>query len=122
MNPNNRKNVFRMLVNSKNKIGWQHLLKGCFSKQCAKIQERQILEDPELDQVERSGSRWLKLALHHLWTLVWQVWLARNEGLHSRDSDEKERKRLEKPRPAGLTSSLQQTNFRTSHPCLHAAT
>jgi hypothetical protein len=43
--------------------------------------------------------RWLKLALHHLWTLVWQVWLTRNEDLNGCDSDEKERKMLEKLRP-----------------------
>jgi hypothetical protein len=34
-----------------------------------------------------------------VWTLVWQVWLTANDDLHGRDSDEKERKRLEKPRP-----------------------
>jgi hypothetical protein len=83
MNPNNRKPVFCMLVNSQNKVGWQHLLKGCFSKQWTKIQGRHILEDPELDQEKQSARRrWLKLALHHLWTLVWQVWLTRNEDLH----------------------------------------
>jgi hypothetical protein len=38
MNPNNRKHVFCMLVNSQNKIGWQHLLKGRFSKQWTRVQ------------------------------------------------------------------------------------
>jgi hypothetical protein len=80
-------------------IGWQHLLKGRFSKRWTKIQGRHILEDPDLDQQKQSGGRWLKLVHHHLWTLVWQVWLARNEDLHSRNGDEKERKRLEKPHP-----------------------
>jgi hypothetical protein len=68
MNPNNREPVFPMLVNSQNTIGWQHLLKGRFSKQWTNIQgRRHILEDPELDHQEKqSGGRWLKLALHHL--------------------------------------------------------
>jgi hypothetical protein len=55
-----------MLVNSQNKLGWQHLLKGRFSKQWTKIQGRHILEDPELDQEKQSGGRQLKLVLHHL--------------------------------------------------------
>ena len=33
MNPNNREPIFRALVNSQKKIGWQHLLKGRFSNQ-----------------------------------------------------------------------------------------
>ena len=49
MNPNNREPVFCILVNSQNKIGWQHLLKGRFSKQWTQIQGRHILDDPELD-------------------------------------------------------------------------
>jgi hypothetical protein len=73
-----REPVVHMLVSSKNKISWHHLLKGRFSKQWTQIQGRHILEDPELDHEKQSGSRWLKLALHHLWTLtVWQVWLQR---------------------------------------------
>jgi hypothetical protein len=99
MNSNNRKPMFCMLVSSQNKISWQHLLKGHFSKQWTKIQGRPILEDPELDQEKQSDGQWLKLALHHLWTLVWQVWLTGNEDLHGRDSDEKERKMLKKLRP-----------------------
>jgi hypothetical protein len=100
MNPNNCEPVFRMLVNSQNKIGWQHLLKGCFSKQWTKIQGRHILEDTlELDQEKESGGRWLKLTLHHLWTLVWQVcWPTVKEDCHGH-SHEKERKRLKKPCP-----------------------
>jgi hypothetical protein len=100
MTPNNQENEFRMLVNSQNKIGWQHLLKGCFSKQWTKIQGRHILEDPELDQEKQLGGQWLKLVLHHLWTLVWQVWLTKTEDdLHGCNSHEKERKRLQKLHP-----------------------
>jgi hypothetical protein len=91
MNPNNRKNVFRMLVNSQNKISWQHLFKGCSSKQWTKIQGRHILEDPELDQEKQSGRRSLKLVLHHPQTLVWQVWLTRHEDLHSHNSEKEAR-------------------------------
>jgi hypothetical protein len=48
--------MFHMLVNSQNKIGWQHLLKGHFSKQWTKIQGRHILlEDPELDQEKQES-------------------------------------------------------------------
>jgi hypothetical protein len=96
MNHNNNEPIFCMLINSQNKIGWQHLLKGRFSKQWTTIQGRHILEDLELDQEKQSGSQWLKLALHHLWALVWQVWLTRNEDSHGRHGDERERKRLEK--------------------------
>jgi hypothetical protein len=55
MSPNNRKKAFHMLVNSQNKIGWQRLLKGRFSKQWTKVQGRHILEDRELDQENQSG-------------------------------------------------------------------
>jgi hypothetical protein len=99
MNPNNREPVFRALVNSQNKIGWQHLLKGRFSNQWTIIQGRHILDDPEIDQQKQSGDRWLKQVLHHLWTHLWRLWISRNEDLHGRDNDEKERKRLEKLRP-----------------------
>jgi hypothetical protein len=44
MNPNNREPIFRALVNSQNKIGWQHILKGRFSKQWTQIQGRHILD------------------------------------------------------------------------------
>jgi hypothetical protein len=37
--------------------------------------------------------------LHHLQTLVWKVWLTRNEDLHGHDSNEREGKRLKKMRP-----------------------
>jgi hypothetical protein len=67
------------------------------------MQGRHIRDDPELDQEKQPGDRWLKLVLHHLWTLVWQVWLARNDDLHGRrNKDEKERKRLEKLCPRVL--------------------
>jgi hypothetical protein len=54
-----------------------------------------------LDREKQSGGRWLKPpVLHHLWTVVWQVWLTRNDDdLHGRNSDEKEHKRLKKLRP-----------------------
>jgi hypothetical protein len=54
MNPNNGEPVFRMLVNSPNKIGWQDLFKGRFSKEWTQIQGRRVLEDdPELDHETR---------------------------------------------------------------------
>jgi hypothetical protein len=99
MNPNNREPLFRTLVNAQNKIGWQHLLKGRFSKHWTQIQDRHIMDEPDIDHEKQSGDRWLKLVLNHLWTLIWQVWLIRNEDLHGRDKDENERKRLEKLHP-----------------------
>ena len=62
--------------------------KGRFSNQWTQIQGRHILYEPEIDQEKQSSERWLKLILHHLWTHLWQFWLARK--------DEQERKRLEK--------------------------
>jgi hypothetical protein len=104
INPNNRKPAFCMLVNSQNTIGWQHPLKGSFSKQRTQIQGSRILEDPQLlDQEKETGGGWLKLAPHHLWTPVWQVWLTQNEDLHGHKKDEKERNRLKKLRP-GITA------------------
>ena len=41
----------------------------------------------------------LKQILHPLWTLLWQVWLIRNDDLHRRDKEEKKHKRLAKQRP-----------------------
>ena len=100
MDPNNRKPVFRVLINSQNKIGWQHLFKGRFSKQWTQIQARHILDDLEINQEKQSGNRWLKTILNHVWTQLWQLWLVRNnDDLHGRDKDEKERKRLEKILP-----------------------
>ena len=97
VNPN-----FRALVNSQNNIGWQHLLKGCFSNQWIQIQGRHILDRPEIDQEKQSSERWLKLILHHLWTHLWQLWLTRNKDLHGREKDEQEGKRLEKLHPRGI--------------------
>jgi hypothetical protein len=51
----NRKPVFCMLINSQNKVGRQHLLKGSFSERWTKIQGRHIKDDPELDQEKQSG-------------------------------------------------------------------
>ena len=100
MNPNNREPVFRALVNSQNRIGWQHLIKGRFSKQWTQIQGRHILDESEIDQEKQSADRWLKIILHHIWTHLWQLWLARNEDLlHGKEKDEQERKRLEKLHP-----------------------
>ena len=39
-NLNKREPIFRALVNSQNKIGWQHLFKGRFSSQWTQIQPR----------------------------------------------------------------------------------
>ena len=75
---------------------FQHLPKGCFSKQWTQIQGRHILEDPNIDQAKQSGNRWLKLILHHLSTHLWQLWLACNGDLHGWDKEEKERKCLQK--------------------------
>jgi hypothetical protein len=55
MNPNNREPIFRALVNSQNKIGWQHILKGRFSKQWTQIQGRHILDEPGIDSQKQSG-------------------------------------------------------------------
>ena len=68
MNPNNREPIFRALVNSQNKIGRQHLIKGRFSNQWTQIQGCHILDDPEIDQEKQSSEQPLKLILHHIWT------------------------------------------------------
>ena len=44
--------------------------------------------------------------MHHLWTHLWQLWLARNDDLHGREKDEKERKRLKKLQPLALYSRV----------------
>ena len=95
MNPNNREPVFRALINSQN-------------NQWTQIQGRHILDKPEIDQEKQSSKRWLKIILHHLWTHLWQLWLARNEDLHSRKKKEQGRKRLEKlhPRVIALYSKV----------------
>jgi hypothetical protein len=53
------------------------------------------MDDPDIDPEKQYGDRWLKLILHHPWTLLWQVWLNHNDDLHGRDNDEKEPKRIE---------------------------
>ena len=88
MNPNNREPIFRALVNSQNSIvGWQHLLKGRFSNHWTQIQGRHILDDLERDQEKQLAGQWLKLILHHLWTHLWRLWLARNDDLRGRGHD-----------------------------------
>ena len=99
MNSNNREPSFCMLVNSQNRIGWQHMLKGRFSHHWTQIQGRHIFEDPTLNSEKQTAEGWMKQVLHALWSSLWQVWLIRNEDLHGRDKDEAERKRLEKLRP-----------------------
>ena len=103
MNPNNREPIFRALVNNQNKIGWKHLLKGCFSNQWIQIQGRHILDDPEIDQEKQSRDRWFRLILHHLWTHLRQLRLACNNDLHGHKKDKKECKGLEKLQPRVLT-------------------
>jgi hypothetical protein len=89
-----------MLVkNSQHRNGWQRALKDCFSHHWTQIQGGHIHEDPALNSKKQSGDRRLEQILHHPWTLLWQVWLARNACLHGRKEDETERKRLEKSRP-----------------------
>jgi hypothetical protein len=99
MSTTKREPRFRMLVQAQNKIGWQHILKGRFSHHWTQLQGRHILDDPELDPTKKTGDRWLKQVLHHIWTALWRVWLIRNDDLHGRDKDEQERKRMEKLRP-----------------------
>jgi hypothetical protein len=98
MNPNNREPLFRALVNSQNKIGWHQLLKGRCSKQWTQIQDQHLLDDTDINNKKQSGDRWFKLTLHHTWTHLWKVWLNRNDDLHGRENDEKERKRIEQLR------------------------
>ena len=122
MDPNNHEAIFCMLVSSQNKSGWQHLLKGRFSKQWTQIEGRYILDDPDIDQEKQShGNLWLKLIMHHpCWTHLWQLWLACNDNLYCHDKDEA--KRMQRHRKATTTSphivvqtgsaaSLQQTNL-----------
>jgi hypothetical protein len=99
MNNNNREHRFRLLVHAQNKIGWQHLLKGRFSKQWNQIQTKHIADDPDLDPEKQSGERWMKRVINHIWTNLWKVWLIRNDDLHGRDKFEKERKRIDKLTP-----------------------
>jgi hypothetical protein len=75
------------------------LPKGGFSEHWTQIQDRHIVDDPYLDHEKQTGDQWLKLVLHHLWTVIWQVWLIRNEDPHGHDKDENERKRLKKLHP-----------------------
>jgi hypothetical protein len=74
-------------------------MKGRFSQHWTHVQNKHIDDDPDLDSEKQSGDRWLKRILHHLWTSLWQVWLLRNDDLHGRDKEEKERKRLDKLTP-----------------------
>jgi hypothetical protein len=50
----------------------------------------------QIKRAETDEGQWLKLALHHLWTLVWQVWLTGNEDLHGRDAAMKKNARCSK--------------------------
>jgi hypothetical protein len=99
MHTHNREHRFRLLVQAQNKIGWQHIMKGRFSQHWTHVQNKHIDDDPDIDSEKQSGDRWLKRILNHLWTSLWQVWLLRNDDLHGRDKEEKERKRIDKLTP-----------------------
>jgi hypothetical protein len=43
INSNNREPAFCMLVKSQDRIGWQHILKGCFSHHWTQIQAQSLL-------------------------------------------------------------------------------
>jgi hypothetical protein len=86
-------------VATQNQIGWQHLLKGRFSKHWTAYQQQHIYDDPDLDDAKLSGGRWLKRVMNHLWTSMWQVWIVRNGDLHGNDRATKEAKRLQKITP-----------------------
>jgi hypothetical protein len=94
-----REPVFQFLVAAQNQIGWDHLLKGRFSHHWLQVQQLHIHLNPDIDDTKQSSERWLKRILHHIWTSLWQGWLARNEALHGHDRNSRARKRLEKITP-----------------------
>jgi hypothetical protein len=58
-----------------------------------------ICLDPDTDSTKQSGTKWLKRVLNCIWTSLWQVWLLRNDDLHGRDRQQREKKRMEKLTP-----------------------
>ena len=126
MNPKNREPIFRALVDSQNNIGWQHLLRVRFSSQWwTQIQGRHILDEPEIGPEKQSSKRWLKLILHHIWTNMWHLWLARNEDLHGPKRKMNQNANSTRKAPStyhrlvfqsGSPTSLRQANLGTTDP------
>jgi hypothetical protein len=99
MDATNRETKFQELIYAQNFIGWDHLLKGRLSHHWLQCQQLHIYLDPDTDSTKQSGEQWMKRVLNCIWTSLWQVWLIRNDDLHGRDRQERERKRIEKLKP-----------------------
>jgi hypothetical protein len=91
-----REPQFQYLVTAQNQIGWNHILKGRFSShRWLQCQQVHIYLDPDTNSTKQSGAQWLKRILNCMWTSLWQVWLIRNDDLHGRDRQQREKKRIE---------------------------
>jgi hypothetical protein len=99
MEESNREHRFTILVQAQNLIGWNHILKGRFSHHWIQCQQAHIYLDPDTDSKKQSGEIWLKRILNCMWTNLWQVWLIRNDDLHGRDRQQREKKCIEKLTP-----------------------
>jgi hypothetical protein len=99
----NRETRFQYLVTAQNQIGWNHILRGRFSHHWLQLQlqlqQVHIYLDPDTDSTKQSGEIWLKRILNCIWTSLWQVWLIRNDDLHGRDREQREKKRIGKLAP-----------------------
>jgi hypothetical protein len=99
MDESNRETRFQLLIHAQNMIGWNHLLKGRFSHHWIQCQQAHIYMDPDTDSTKQSGEIWLKRVLNCTWTTIWKAWLIRNDDLHGRDRQQREKKRIEKLTP-----------------------
>jgi hypothetical protein len=95
----NREPSFEILVSSQNDIGWSHLLRGRFSRQCVLLQQAHLDQDADCSSL-LTGERWLQKVLHPLWTHLCSAWKLRNPDLHGIDKADQELKRKAKLHPA----------------------
>ena len=66
-------------------IGWEHMLKGRFSKLWTQTQD-QHLKQHNLKTKRKNGQSWLTGLIHEMFKQWWDFWEARNDDRHGKDA------------------------------------
>lgn len=80
------------LIEEQDRIGWDHLLLGRFSKQWKTMQYQSLIERNIAPTRSNSGTGWIKQLTTVIWKHVYKVWLARNLARHGKEEEEKKEK------------------------------
>ena len=75
---------FRRLVRQQNKIGWEQVFSGRFSKLWARHQHS-FYKANKLLKKKRNGHLWMVAVTTKIWTEWYKIWEARNGVVHGHD-------------------------------------